>query len=227
MKLKKVLSLVIASTLLFSKNIYANSNKITENNYQENIYYDDGLKITENSIKDPNLLNEIIINDNVEIPEGYKLVEVITTTVEISPDISNNIDNSDIEQENSPSLFDKWTLKNKTSEEVQGKLITSDWFDGPSSFTHSYEETVSASFSTNAGISAKALSAELGFSVTASTKLTKTYNVNIAKGKKVNLKVYVNNKKYSYSVYKGDKYKGTGTATEPIGLVFKQYVYNK
>lgn len=222
MKFKKILSLTLASTLLLSTNIYADSNEMIKSTYQ----YSSKEKITQNSITNPELLNKIILEDNLEVPEGYELVEVITTTVENVPSDSNNIEFNNTE-EDLQKLFAKWTLKNITSKEEQGKLITSDYYDGPSNFTHSYEETVSCSYSTKSGISVKALSAELGFSVTGTEKVGRTYNVNVDKGKKVNLKVYVNNKKYSFSVYKNDDYKGSGTATKPIGLIFKQYVFNK
>ncbi|WDV47524.1 hypothetical protein PV797_07535 [Clostridiaceae bacterium M8S5] len=182
---------------------------------------------THSVITNPAELKKIVVNEDLDVPEGYKLVKV--TTYSTSQSTPSFIENKNI---SSVKFFwgTNWSIRNKQclgDYYFPNNELQSDWFDGPCDIEETYSESVSATFSTNAGISASSISAGIGFSVTDSTTKQKTFRTSVSAGKKLNVKVYGNYKKYTFDVYKNDKKDGTGTAYKPIGLYFRQFTYSR
>lgn len=185
-------------------------------------------KTNERVITDPIEIKKIAEDRNLEIPEGYHIEEIKYTDVYF-PDY--NYTRYKNEENIQPYWFDSWKLKNvkKQSGDVYfpDSPLVSDWAYGPANFKHVYEESVTASFSSSTGVKASVVEAAVGFEVSGSKEFSREYTVEIPRGKKVNIKVYGMYEKYTFDVYKNDKYEGNGKAFKPIGLKFEQFIYSK
>lgn len=180
-------------------------------------------------INDFDSLNDIIINEKIEVPDSYKLIEV--KTFSFNNDFNYNNNDFDLVDGISSIFNSKWKINNIRKVEddfyFNDKVLSSDWFDGPSDIVEEYKEMVEAKFNVSANINVNILSSELGFSVIKGSDKTKTFVSNVKDNEKLNVKVFGNYQKYNYSVFKNGKYVCDGCAYKPVGLVFKQYRFSK
>lgn len=215
-----IMLLVMAS--VFSQGIAVSAADDDENDTSLSV-------ISEQVITDQDELQRIQAEDPEYIPEGYHIDEIRYITF-VLDDLGDK-DNVDFSDEIQLQLFDTWTVKNviKASSEYYfpDSPISSDWVDGPSSYTHTYKEKVSAKYSTNVSVKADIVTAGVGFDVTKESEFEKSYQASVPSGKKMNLKVYGNYEKYTFNIYKNGNRQGAGTAYKPIGLTFKQTLYSK
>lgn len=185
-------------------------------------------KTSERVIVDPIEIKKIAEDHNLEIPEGYHIEEIKYTDVYF-PD--HNYTRYKNDENIQPYWFDSWTLKNVKKQSgdyyFPDSPLVSDWAYGPSNFKHIYKESVTASFSSSVGVKASVVEATVGFEVSGSKEFSREYSVEVPRGKKVNIKVYGMYEKYTFDVYKNDKYEGKGKAFKPIGLKFEQIIYSK
>ena len=177
---------------------------------------------------DPIEIEKIVEDHNLEIPKGYHIEKIKYTNFYF---LEYNNTRCKNEENIQPYLFDSWKIKNVKKQDgdyyFPDSPLVSDWAYGPSEFKQIYKESVSASFSSSVGVKASVVEAAVGFDVSGSKEFSREYNVKVPSGKKVNIKVYGMYEKYTFDVYKNDKYDGNGKAFKPIGLKFEQIVYSK
>ena len=105
----------------------------------------------------------------------------------------------------------------------RGKLIRSSQYDYPSG-KMTIQESVQATFTTTAGISAEFISASVGFDVTTYYSVTDEQTVEVPYGKKCDCDAYVRLDYYEFKIIERDIWFdddcGTGTASKPIGVFF-------
>ena len=186
----------------------------------------------EETITDPILLDKMISEEDIDVPEGYELESVVVSsyTADDNEDDLDNI-NEDFTKDNSatPLLFDTWKVKNSkkvaSNFSFQNSPIISDWIDGPAKYSQQFVEKVAASFSSELSVSADIIKAGVGFSVSDSRTFTRNYSTKIPKNKKINIKVFGNYDKYKFSIYKNDNYVGQGYAYKPVGLKIERSIF--
>lgn len=186
--------------------------------------FDGDKVISDCVVTDSDEIQRIQLDDPVEIPEGYHIEEIRYVTVAFD-----SAEAATLPPYLQPQLFDKWEVKNvsKDSNEYYfpNNPLTSDWIDGPSSYTETFKYTVTGTYTSDVSVKAEVVEAGVGFSVSEGTEFEKSYNISVPQGKKMNLKVYGNYFRYSFDVYKNNEYQGSGKAYKPIGLTFKQVLY--
>lgn len=185
-----------------------------------------------NRITDQVELSEIEKELGSEVPEGYRLIEVIESKTSIPFEDTKSLNiGFDLHHSNDLAWFARWEAKNikKDSYDIYfpNTPINSSWYDGPMSQSITFTETVKAHFTAKTGISSKIVSAEIGF--TAGYDITKSqeYSVSCASDERLNIKVFGNFAQWRYDAYKNGKYQGEEFAHKPIGLIFRQYRYAK
>ena len=182
----------------------------------------------ETVVVDPIEINKIVEDHNLEIPKGYHIEKIKYTNFYFLEYNNTRYKN---EENIQPYLFDSWDIKNVKKQDgdyyFPDSPLVSDWAYGPAEFNQVYRESVSASFSSSVGVKASVVEAAVGFDVSGSKEFSREYTVKVPSGKKVNIKVYGIYEKYTFDVYKNDKYNGNGKAFKPIGLKFEQIVYSK
>lgn len=95
---------------------------------------------------------------------------------------------------------------------------------GPSDYTMTVSEKVTASFSANVGVSAEVVSAGVGFTVTDEFAVSDSYKVSVPSGATWTVVAYPNLDVYRFDVYEplllGHQKTGSGTALKPVGVCF-------
>lgn len=220
--LKRTLLVVLASALILPIQSFAASDQ------------DDCRLFSKEVITDKDRIQEISIQDKIETPKGYRIESIVIDSYRfLDKDCDLSMQQKIAIEKPCPerSFFNGLKIMNINKSSLDYYFpkspLSSDWIDGPSKFTQSFEESVTASFNSDVSVSASVVEAGLGFSVTKSTKYTKSYQVSVPKGKKMNLKVFGNYERYTFDVYKKNEKIGSGKAYKPIGLTFKQYIYTK
>lgn len=209
---EKMFSLILAIVLIFgcSTSVYA-----AEGDCNAKI-------VTERVITDTDEIQRIQRMESVEVPDGYYIEEIKYTTVVLDGAMM------DAPQ---PQLFDTWTVGNVTTKGYEyyfpDSPLSSDWIDGAASYTESFTFTVTGQRNANAKVKDSTIEAAVGFSLTTGVEYTKSYQIDVPAGKKMNLKVYGNYIGYDFDIYKNGEYQGAGKAYKPIGLTFKQVLYAK
>lgn len=111
----------------------------------------------------------------------------------------------------------------------------SSWYYGPCSVTETYTRSDSAAYDCSCTIGSKTLGSALGCSFDKTYTNSQSYTVACPSNKnKVNLKVFTNYQKKSFTVYwargkngRRGKKAGTGKSWKPCGLIFQQTTYKK
>lgn len=179
-------------------------------------------------------LEEFLEECSIEIPEGAKFVGAAIFSLDDSE--IDNVDNSVVDEnvvDETVTDTDyeinwgtpRYWLENITTGEMCGEIIDSTSGKGPATLTLSISDSFAASWSSNTGISASVISSELGWDVTRSYQVTRSYSVNVPSGKRYQIIGYIRLKAYNFEVWYnpviGDPYRaGYGNATKPIDICF-------
>lgn len=212
--MKKVLSLILAFTLLASLNTSVLAKKS---------------EINQNKITDKNQLKNIIEEDNVIVPEGYELVEVTTYETTSRPEsfLSGNI---------SPRSRFGYYLVSKAilgEKYFVNDYLSSNWYDGPLKAKKSFQVKAGAKYTSSLTIKINDVTGSLGIESYYEATETDEVTLDIKDDETVNLKVFGNYRKHNCDVYEKNHYGypnmttvvGSPYAYEPIGLIFKQYKF--
>lgn len=192
------------------------------NNAQESkvITSKNGTNVLE--ITDPKVLEKL--ESSVPRPEGKKLVGVaIAYSQSHNPSLLN--DGPVL----TPQALTGYYLKNITSSVACGAdTIRQSTYKGPATATMTVTERLSATWSTNTGISASVVSAELGFEVTEEHEVSDSYQIQVPSGKTYTIVARPFFRTYNFEVWYdplfGDDYKaGSGYALKPVGVCFYLY----
>jgi hypothetical protein len=120
----------------------------------------------------------------------------------------------------------EYYLKNIVTTQAKGELLRSSFYIYPGG-TMTITDSVSASFSTEVGVSASVISAKLGFNVTGTYSVSESQNVIVPYGSTYNLRAYVNYQVKSFEIWEDDiwfdDYLGTGKTKKPVGVIFVLY----
>lgn len=177
-----------------------------------------GNKVVE--ITDPNILKEL--ESSFPDADGKHLIGVTIAYTNTESTYSENDSLVGIQAVG-------YYLKNIKSGEVCGlNVIRQSTYKGPATATMTIKESISATWSSNTGISASTVSASLGFSVTKSFTVSDSYKVSVPKGKTYTIVARPIYMAYNFDVWYspliGKDYKaGTGSALKPIGVCFYHY----
>jgi hypothetical protein len=182
------------------------------------------------TITSKNEINNIIITDDVKVPDGMKLVEVKTFRY-TDPEVLNS---KIINTANPLSIVTIWHIYNINyiGDFYYGDSPDySDWYDGPATITETYTTSRTASFTASTGVTAGAVSANIGFTIGQSYQVSKQFSTTIAKNEQLNVKVFTNYYVKQFDVEKSVDlgpfvYLGKDKAWKPIGLIFKQYRFS-
>jgi len=217
-KYLKLLSLTLITTLMLTTTAYGMAkNELSTIGALAN---GNSAKISKNKVVN----NKSDISKIAEL-EGFEnsddIVQIIYTYNNVSVTPLDEMEVSPMEWGAQEIYF-----KNQRTYEARGGLIRSSYYSAPGG-AMTVSESVAISFSTTVGLSAKVVSTEIGFSVTATIGVSDTQNISVPTGYTYNCKAYVNNLKYSFEIWEDDvffdDYLGTGTVTKPIGVIFVVY----
>lgn len=185
------------------------------------------------TITDKETLDEIITNQNLNIPTGYHLekVDVIVYNADNSENtLSNSFAAEDTIQPMAGLIYEIKNIRVSPKEFYYVNEYDSDWFDGPCTISETYSKECKAKYNYSVGIQNSTVEASLGYSKSYKTVCTKTFSTTVASGKRLNVRIHTNYKSTEFDVYN----KLTGNLAEkncwiakPIGLIFIQYTYSK
>lgn len=257
----KIVSLVTIFSILTFSNVNAAELNASANISQKSIKSE--LKLTKakvekikgatiTTVTDPDELKNPDVIAGAEIPEGYKLVEVKigvsnsidekSTALPSSENPITSSKSSTIQPQSTSDIFSTnyYYAKNPVVNPIEVYFPNSpdysDWYDGPSSVSISEARGFNANYSSSVGLSKGVISATVGFDVGTQYSRTVTYSVNVDAGKKVNVKVFSNNKETKFEewlrvttlgIVQSDSRVGYGYGYKPIGAIWKQYTYSK
>ncbi|MGB8955287.1 MAG: hypothetical protein WCC10_07930 [Tumebacillaceae bacterium] len=125
----------------------------------------------------------------------------------------------------SPEWGDGYYLTNIAMSETYGNHVKMTEVMGPSDYTMTIGTTVTATWSSNAGISEAGLSAQLGFSVAAAYNVSDQYKVTVPAGHTYRVYAFPILEQYNFDVWYdpfvgSDYYAGYGWAKKPTGNVY-------
>lgn len=178
------------------------------------------------------MLAQVDIENNLPIVKGnFKLTKV---AIKVDPQNIKSIH----QKTGTPSgdnITPYWGIpKHYAVITSQGKacgslVIADDYFEGPATATDTVSKAVSVRLSVTGGITAKEVSASIGFDVPKSYQVTKTISVPVPAGHTVEIIAHPIYNVASFDVYYnppiGSAYKtGSGVTYEPVGVCFSQYM---
>lgn len=203
--MKKFFSLfLITSLILTSIFIFSKSNVSAQKNYQEREVITDRQYI-ENFAEERGLDESEITQIEFVYYEENDSKKVIN---DITPKIWGDLYVRGTGQSGMCGVKSLWT--------------TSGW--GPGPITQSRSHSIASSFSANIGISAKIVSAGIGFNVSKNYTVTDTKTLPLEKGEYGEIISYPLYRIHMFSIYKSvpgnDKIVGKGSANEPSGVCF-------
>lgn len=205
---------------------------------QANIYAKSILAVKENSkslekeynyrtgnttkITDPQKLQQIIVEDNLDVPKGYTLSEVTISVLNDTSNTSNTNRNNSIQGDN-PN-FTIVPIK-----DVHDVYFTneydSDWFEGPCSVSEEYSRKSYITKSVTISVADERISSEYGITVGKEVTKSATFQTTVAANEQLNVRIHTNYLQHYFKIMNGTLQVGTGSAYEPVGLIFKQYRY--
>lgn len=161
------------------------------------------------------VLNEVMTDDEIEDFRASILAPVADTlTIEPTPS----------EWCTGRYLTNVTLLSNSVYFPGSPLETTAAW--GPKNLGLSVNRTVSASYSTNLGVSASVVSASVGYGVTSSYGVSSSTSMYVPNGKLGTLRAYTSYKKHRWNVWDdpcvgSDKYIGVGYSFKPNGVYFE------
>ncbi len=233
MNKNKVMSMMLALVMIFNVSAPAFAESIDDRRIDS--------KDKTSIITNKDELQRIINEDDIEIPEGYKLLDVVDSIEEISVDFSkdslelmqNSASTSNFDEVSQTRWFwfwDDWKVKNRQylgEYYFPGNPLRSDYFEGPCDISETYTEQVKAEVHTGVNVGNDVLGAELGVSLAQEESVSTHFKTSVPSGIELNVIIYGMYKKYSYDIYKNGYYRGTGTLYVPSGLYARQLRYYK
>lgn len=197
------------------------------------------------TLTDRESLDQLIADEEIEVPDGYQLTSINTTVLYTEPAINYNtnriVDNpGDSIVTPMTSFIVKWISNVRTIGDryYADQPLYSDWFEGPlpDGFTYTLKNVVNSGYSSKFGFSAKEVSAEVGFNASTGHEISRNFRTeSVASNKKLNVKIFTN---YSVRQFDENRYlqsggvKGptsteSGSAWRPVGYIVQQQQYTK
>lgn len=176
------------------------------------------------TVTNPEELEKIIEQDNIQVPEGYHLEKVETFVYDgVEPQMEQPI------IEPRAILYEIRNVRHSPNQFIYTNEYESDWFYGPCTATETYSQTQEARVDIDTSIGDSTVEAAIGFSISQSYTHTRNYTVTVPAGKAVNVRIHMNYTSTMFDIYNkwtGNLKEKDAWAAKPIGLVFKQYTYN-
>lgn len=219
--MKKFLSIIIALTICFS--LIGSASALDNSANQA-----PGTSGSTTYINDPEALDQYVLDNGIEIPEG-KTIKSVKITVLNDPALLKKA--SDIPfQTQSPLSAAALTLSNRVyagnfyyndqpflSDSIEGPMAT-----GPNL---KFEHKTTAGFSGELGVEASVITASFGVNFSEEITVTRTYQFDpIPAGDWLIYSAYVNYAVYRFDVYSGSTYLGTSSYWTPVGIVITQEI---
>ncbi len=255
-KLKKLICFTAIFSMLATSNVSAAVNKtdhsVSKNKFKTEVKFKnakverkDGYTLT--TITDKEDLSRPEILAGAEIPEGYKLVEVVVGVSDTQDQALSTPTQEVSSSEGSqlikpygiipPPIYYYWAdnvYHNPIECYFPNSPDYSDWYDGPANVDIAEERGFTSKYSTTTGLDTGKISSTVGFEVGVSYKRTVTYKFTVASNERVNVKVHSNNLETSYNEYRREistpnstENLGVRYAYNPIGAIWFQYRYTK
>lgn len=175
-------------------------------------------------------LEEITNEEGIEIPDGYTLEKVeYCTYLDIETTESNTQVDSNIEPR-AGLIYSISNVKIVTPDFCYVNEYEHDIYEGPAeiSTTFSFSKAVKRSIGVNVGSST--VKAAVGYDITDTYNVSKTFKTTVAKGKILEIKAYPVYRRTTFDIYNRwtDKLVETGAHTNKVvGVYIAQYTYSK
>ncbi|MFV0503310.1 MAG: hypothetical protein ACK5LT_05005 [Lachnospirales bacterium] len=242
--MKKTISMAVVLALLMATYISADCNKNNVKSKKETsmngghssfvnakeeilmpqgIHYQREGNTTQIRIIEHNLIKDYIEMNNLEVPEGSTLTEIIYIENKLEAPKNNNKQSRAIVAKNVVTRSGYYVYSGQEEYDILYNYSTTT----TDLFTTEYSQTKEANFSVNAGITVG-----VGFAVRGEVTNKKTYSTKIPPRTKVKIKVQTNYLVKDFDIYDtgllNDKYTyiGKGVAWTPVGLIIEKYKSN-
>lgn len=164
------------------------------------------------------------------IPDGYELTEVIITNVVFPVNRLNDTGfSARTDSTVEPFWGPKWEIKNYRKDSYQiiypDNPIRNSLFPGPSTATMTVSEAATSTFSASTGVSLSLVEAKIGHSISQSVTVSDSISVPVPSGKTLQIKAFILYDQWRMDVYKDNKFVGTEFYHYPVGISFKQYLF--
>lgn len=246
--MKKIVSLLLAGILsvsCMSTAVLAEENSVSYLENRREILMpenapsvqigDDSIEVT---ITDLDMIEEYIRLNDIVVPEGAELVEIV-----YHQDTENN---NEIIESVPEEIYDNKrkaiVLRNIVTRPTSNNYIISgeQEYDRlynysnnvTDSYSTTYKQPKSSSFSANASVGNNTVGAGVGFTIGFAEEKTKSFNTSIPPRTKIEVKVQMNYLMKDFDIYDtgifgtSNTYIGHGTAWRPAGLIVEKYQYN-
>jgi hypothetical protein len=174
-------------------------------------------------ITDSDELQQIVVDDNLDVPKGYTLVKVEVTVVNSN---SNTINNTNSLKNN---VLDSTGISITSIKDIPDVYFVNDyvsnWYYGPCTISEEFSQERSVSKEASVGISNDIVEAKYGVTIGKKITNTSTFNAAVSAGNKLNVQIFTNYHQYYFSIKSGSQQIGTGSIYVPMGLIIKQYTY--
>ncbi|MDM5191183.1 hypothetical protein QUF93_00370 [Bacillus hominis] len=191
-------------------------NNISSNDFERTVSVENNTEIIK--VTNVNLVEKFVNESNFEKPSGRTPTEI--TFVRPLSQVENK---SNSLQDLAPGSY---YVKNRSSTAACGSSILKKISGNSGSLTLSFSGKVSATWSANAGITASAVSAGVGFNVSAEYSVTQSNTID-TNGRYAEIRAYAEYTGYHFEVWENgwfsDSKVGNGTALRPVGICFVTY----
>lgn len=183
---------------------------------------------TEIIISDKDAISDYIRLNNIQVPEGATLTEIIITR---NNDTSANAPT--IENRSSGMIIKNVKVSSGDyvyNDEAEWDKIYNYSSTQNDNFSTSYSQTKTSSW--NVGVKASGsikvvdVEASVGFTLGNCVTNTKTFSTTIPPRKRIEVKIQTNYTLKTYDVYQGNTYIDSGKAWNPKGLLIYKYEYS-
>lgn len=223
LKISNLVLMAIMSLSIISLPAYATTNEVNQRKeiaIPQNEIANEETNIT---ITDPIELENYIKTNEVTIPEGSVLTEVIyTTETPETPPVTPQ--GRAIVLRNVVTRSGNYVISGQeTYDQIYNYSYTQD------SYERTFEQSLEAGFNANVGINVSDVSAGVGFEAKGTVRNERKSIVYVPARTKVTVKIQTNFLMKDFSVYNTgfwnnqNNYVGSGTAWRPVGLIIEKY----
>lgn len=149
------------------------------------------------SITDRNEIEKIAKSENINNPNEIKSITyTIHNNKSTEKPLKNPIHSNDLKVTKVIS-----DVKDKGNGWYYKDRYWSSIYDGPAHIDKTFTHSSEASFNANVNVSSSIVSAGVGFTIGKSYSVSENYSFDVAKGKKTELRTYINYQKFAFNVY--------------------------
>lgn len=181
------------------------------------------------TITDPDDIEQYITENDLTIPQGATL-EKIQQTIYIDESLLPSLYDSSSSAPSPKGLV--YEIKNvycSGQEFYYTSEFESDWYQGPATISTTYSQTKTVKKLIGVNIGNSTVSSAVGYDITQSYTVTKSFSTSVASGKTLNVKSYPLYLRTLFDIY--NKWSGNLVANDAytdkaVGLYIVQYTYN-